>query len=128
MGVPEPDPREGAMESARAEYVVDRVDAEGYEPDIVDGTQVGESHGLDPKGASANELDVSIWRSDPATYDYLFASDEAFHVVEGAATIELPDTGESIEVRAGDVAYFSAGTRSVWTVTEPFKKFVVMSR
>jgi uncharacterized cupin superfamily protein len=108
--------------------VVDRVDAEGYEPDIVDGTQVGESHGLDPKGASANELDVSIWRSDPATYDYLFASDEAFHVVEGAATIELPDTGESIEVRAGDVAYFSAGTRSVWTVTEPFKKFVVMSR
>ena len=53
------------MESAKAEYVVDRVDAEGYEPDIIDGTRVGE--------------------------------DEAFHVVEGAATVELPDTEEKIE-------------------------------
>jgi uncharacterized cupin superfamily protein len=114
------------MKSASAEYVVDRVEAEGYEPDMVDGIQVGEFHGLEPKGASANELDVSVWRSDPATYDYLFEKDEAFHVVAGAATIELLDTGERIEVRAGDVAYFLAGTRSVWTITQPFKKFVVM--
>ena len=109
------------MDSAAAAYVVERVDAEGYEPDVV-----GEFHGLQPAGSSANALDVSLWRSDPATYDYLFETDEAFHVVEGAATIELPDTGATIEVRAGDVAYFRAGTRSVWTITEPFKKFVVM--
>ena len=115
------------MESARAEYVVDRVDAEGYEPDIVDGTEVGESHGLEPEGTSANKLDVSVWRSDPATYDYLFEGDEAFHVVEGSATVELSDSGETIELRPGDVAYFRAGTRSVWTITEPFKKFVVIS-
>ncbi len=114
------------MNGVRADYVVDRVDAEGYEPDIVDGTQVGEFRGLEPKGASANELDVCVWRSDPATYDYLFEKDEAFFVVAGAATIELADTGERIELRAGDVAYFSAGTRSVWTITQPFKKFVVM--
>jgi hypothetical protein len=31
------------MESARAQYVVDRVDAGGYEPDVIDGAQVGES-------------------------------------------------------------------------------------
>ena len=29
------------MKSANAEYRVDRVDAEGYEPGIIDGTQVG---------------------------------------------------------------------------------------
>jgi uncharacterized protein len=114
------------MTSARAGYVVDRVDAEGYEPDIVDGTQVGEFRGLEPNGTSASGLDVSVWRSEPATYDYLFERDEAFHVVSGAATIELLDTGERLELRAGDVAYFTAGTRSVWTITEPFKKFVVM--
>ena len=67
------------MESATAKYVVDRVDADGHEPDIIDGTQVGEFRGLEPKGGSANELEVGVWRSDPATYDYLFASDEAFH-------------------------------------------------
>jgi uncharacterized protein len=115
------------MESATAKYVVDRVDAEGYEPDIIDGTQVGEFRGLAPTAASANELDVGVWRSDPATYDYLFENDEAFHVVAGAATVDLPDTGERIELRVGDIAYFRAGTRSVWTITEPFKKFVVMS-
>jgi|tagenome__1003787_1003787.scaffolds.fasta_scaffold20972352_2 uncharacterized cupin superfamily protein len=116
------------MKSVSTAFVVDRSDAEGYEPDMIDGIQVGEFHELAPHGNSANGLDAGLWRSDPATYDYFFASDEAFHVVEGAATIELPDTGERIEVRTGDIAYFSAGTRSIWKITEPFKKFVVMAK
>ena len=103
--------------------MVDRVDAEGYEPDIIDGTQVGEFHQIEP----ADKLDACLWRSDPATYDYLFEGDEAFHVIEGEATVELPDTGERIELKVGDVAYFSAGTRSVWTITQPFKKFTVIA-
>jgi uncharacterized protein len=115
------------MEGAAAEYAVDRVDAAGFEPDLIDGNQVGEFHQVEPQGSSPNKLDVSLWRSDPATYDYLFEGDEAFHVVEGSATVELSDSGETIELRPGDVAYFRAGTRSVWTITEPFKKFVVIS-
>ena len=111
-----------------AEYLIDHVDAEGYEPDIVDGAQVGEFRQLDPEGGSRGQLDASLWRSDPATYDYLFEADEAFHVVAGAATIVLPDTGETVNLKPGDLAYFTAGTRSVWTITEPFIKFVVMSR
>jgi uncharacterized protein len=108
-------------------YAIDRVGSRGYEPDIIDGVQVGEFRQIEPDKSEGADLDVSLWRSDPATYDYLFESDEAFSVVEGAATIELPDTGETIEVRVGDVAYFRAGTRSVWTITEPFKKFVVIA-
>jgi uncharacterized cupin superfamily protein len=115
------------MHSARAEYVVDQVDAEGYEPDMVDGTQVGEFHQIEPAGGSRAKLDVCLWRSGPATYEYLFENDEAFHVVERAATVELPDAGESIDLRAGDLAYFGAGTRSVWTITQPFKKFTVIA-
>ena len=41
--------------------------------------------------------------------------------------MKLPDTGETVDLRVGDVAYFSAGTRSIWTITEPFKKFTVIS-
>jgi uncharacterized protein len=115
------------MESTTAIYGVDRVDAKGFEPEMIDGAQVGEVHQIEPSGGSASRLDVSLWRSDPGTYDYLFAGDEAFHVVEGAATVELTDSGETIELKPGDLAYFSAGTRSVWTITEPFKKFVVIS-
>jgi uncharacterized cupin superfamily protein len=115
------------MQSVSGAFVVDRVDAEAFEPDIVDGVQVGEFHGLEPEGATANGLEVGLWRSDPATYDYFFEGDEAFHVVEGAATIDLPETDERIELKVGDVAYFRAGTRSVWTITQPFKKFVVIA-
>ncbi len=42
-------------------------------------------------------------------------------------SIELRDTGERVLLRAGDVASFDGGTRSVWTFTEPFKKFTVIS-
>jgi uncharacterized cupin superfamily protein len=114
------------LESAGAQYSVDRVDAEGYEPDLIEGAQVGEFHQLEPVG-SADRLDVCVWRADPATYDYLFENDEAFHVVEGAAIVELPDSDERIDLRAGDVAYFRAGTRSIWTITQPFKKFTVIA-
>jgi uncharacterized cupin superfamily protein len=115
------------VHSARADYVVDQVDAEGYEPDMVDGAQVGEFHQIEPAGVSRAKLDVCLWRANPATYEYLFENDEAFHVIEGAATVELPDTGESIDLRAGDLAYFGAGTRSIWTITQPFKKFTVIA-
>jgi uncharacterized cupin superfamily protein len=114
------------MTNPTAEYVVDQVDVEGYEPEMIDGSQVGEFHQLEPIGASGTDLDVSLWRSEPATYDYLFERDEANLVVEGAATVEIPETGERIELRTGNVAYFRAGIRSIWTIEETFKKFVVM--
>lgn len=57
---------------------------------------------------------------------YFFEDDETFHVLEGEVTIELPESGESIEMRAGDIGYFDAGTKSVWKITQSFKKFVVV--
>jgi len=114
------------MTRPTAEYVVEDVDVESYVPEMIDGSQVGECHQLEPAGASTTDLDVSLWRSDPATYDYMFEKDEANLVVAGAATVELPETGETIELREGNVAYFRAGMRSVWKITQPFTKFVVM--
>jgi uncharacterized cupin superfamily protein len=107
-------------------YVVERADATGYEPFIHQGVNVGEMRALTVEGSSGGALDAGLWRSEPATHDYFFADDETFLVLEGSATIELPDTGETIEVTAGDMAYFVSGTRSVWTITQRFKKFVVV--
>ena len=42
-------------------------------------------------------------------------------------SIELPETGDRIDLSAGDTASFAKGTRSVWTFSEPFKKFTVIS-
>jgi uncharacterized protein len=105
---------------------VDRVDAEGYEPFMVDGEQVGEIRWLRTAGdKESTALEAGLWRSDPATYDYLFVVDETFHVIEGAVTIELPETDEQLELVAGDIAFFPAGTPSVWKITKSFKKFVI---
>ena len=47
------------MESPRAQYAVDRVVAEGYEPDVIDGAQVGEFHQIEPVDSAA-KLDVCL--------------------------------------------------------------------
>jgi hypothetical protein len=49
------------MSNPRAEYAVDRIDAEGYEPDVIDGAQVGEFHQIEPVEA-ADKLDVCVAR------------------------------------------------------------------
>ena len=53
--------------------------------------------------------------------------DESFVIISGAVTIELTDSGETVELQRGDVASFPNGTPSVWTVVEPLEKFTVVS-
>lgn len=114
------------MSTTEAPYVVERVEGGGYEPFVIDGVQVGEYRRIRPEAWAAETLDAGLWRSEPATYDYLFATDEAFYVLDGAVTIELPESGETLDLRTGDIGYFKAGTPSVWTISERFKKFVVV--
>jgi uncharacterized cupin superfamily protein len=106
-------------------YAVDRADADGFEPFTPAAIPAGELHWLrraDPPGA---EIVAAIWRAEPCTFDYLFDSDEACYVIEGEATVELLDRGETVPLRAGDIAWFPAGTRAIWHVTQAFRKFVV---
>ena len=113
------------MTDSHPPYQLDRVDAGEFEPFVVEGAAVGEIRWLQSPDPASATLEVGLWRSGPATYDYLFAVDETFCVLEGAVTIDLPDSGETLELGEGDTAYFRAGTRSVWRVTKPFKKFVI---
>lgn len=109
-------------------YVVHQVDEIKYQPMLVDGKQIGEEHELRSEGFHGNEHVAALWRTDaPARYDYLFTGDESFYVIEGSVRIELLETGEQIELKAGDVGSFAQGTRSIWTFSEPFKKFTVIS-
>jgi uncharacterized cupin superfamily protein len=109
-------------------YVTDRADSPEYEPMMVDGEQVGEAHWLRANGSHGNPHEACLWRTDaPASYDYLFTGDESFLVLDGSVSIELVDTGERVDLEAGDIASFDKGTRSVWTFTEAFKKFTVIS-
>jgi uncharacterized cupin superfamily protein len=116
------------MDAADQPFVVRRGNAVVYRPMVVDGSEVGEEHVLRSGGSHGNEHEAALWRTGaPARYEYLFPGDESFYVLEGSVTIELVPTGERVELGTGDLASFPKGTRSVWTFTEPFKKFTVIS-
>jgi uncharacterized protein len=113
---------------SQAEYHVGHVDAVDFEPMMVDGVPIGEVHWLRTEGSHGNQHEACLWRTDaPASYDYFFEGDESFHVLEGSVSIEVLGTDERVELKAGDLASFPKGTRSVWTFSEPFKKFTVIS-
>ena len=107
-------------------YALDHRDTEEYEPDIVDGVQIGEVREV--RTAAEPALEAGLWRVEPGVVDYTFEVDEVFLVLEGSVEIDLPDTGDTIPMSAGDIGYFDAGTHSVWRFKEPFKKFVVLAK
>lgn len=115
------------MTQLQASYVRDRVDVGGYEPFLVGDAQAGEVRWLRSEGSAGNALAAALWRSEPATYEYVFPGDETFHVIRGTVVIEIPDRGERVELHAGDIASFDAGTRSIWHVAESFLKFTVVA-
>jgi uncharacterized cupin superfamily protein len=105
-------------------YAVGRGDADEFEPFAPDGVPVGEIHWLRQHDAGGR-LAAAVWRAEPCAFDYVFDSDEACYVLEGEASVHLPDRGETVDLRAGDTAWFPEGTRAVWTVKRTFRKFVV---
>lgn len=82
--------------------------------------------GSAPRGAEGATLAVGLWRSDPQTFPYPFNADETIHALEGELVIDL-ESGEKVTLGPGDVASFTKGTKSTWTVAQPFKKLFIIS-
>jgi uncharacterized cupin superfamily protein len=111
-----------------SDFVVHRAGTIEFGAMLIDGEMVGEEHVIRRAGSHGNVHEASVWRTDaPARYEYEFEGDESFYVLEGSVVIELLASGERLELAAGDMASFAKGTRSVWTFSEPFKKFTVVS-
>jgi uncharacterized cupin superfamily protein len=92
-------------------------------------SEFGEIAVLRERSHNANLLVVGFWRVQPATsplYD-IPLGDESGYVIEGSATIELLESGESVELKAGQLYSFKKGTLTRWIIHEPFKKFVVVN-
>lgn len=103
-----------------------------------DGPEAGGTGGIATFGEIAVQRDTAydgtrhvaaFWRAEPATsplYDVPLG-DESGYVIRGSATIELIDTGEEVELKAGDLYSFKKGTLTRWTIHESFEKFVVVT-
>lgn len=97
-----------------------------YEPFMVGDKQAGEVHWLTQTNSSNQPTYSGLWRCEPMTFAYEFPGDEIFHVIQGDLLIEIE--GENpVQLTAGDIASFSKGLQSTWTIQSPFQKFFVIS-
>ena len=62
-----------------------------------------------------------VWECTPGKFTWVFSYDETLVVVEGRATVEL-DTGETVELAPGVMAFFGRGHDATWTVHETLRK------
>ena len=104
------------------------VSAAAWQPCVTsDGRTIGDAEWLRRRTDPGSSHTAMLWRCEPMTFDYTFPGDESFLLVSGAVRIELTDSGETLKFEVGDVASFSKGTRSTWTVLKPLVKFTVVS-
>jgi uncharacterized cupin superfamily protein len=68
-----------------------------------------------------NGLEVGVWEMSPGVMTDVEA-DEVFVVLSGAATVEFADGSPTLTLGPGDVVRLTAGTETVWTVTETLRK------
>lgn len=114
------------MTTSKTSYHAASVDVTDYEPFMVGDEAIGEVHWIRNGGAGGTTLAVGLWRCEPRSFPYPFATDETIHALDGVLEIALAD-GEVVTLKKGDVASFVKGTQSTWTVREPFAKLFVCS-
>lgn len=106
-------------------FSVTNVAASEYEPAMLEDEHVGDVHWLRTESSGDGQLLTGLWTCQPRTISYVFPGDETFYVLEGNVRIEVAG-GESVDLKAGDIASFSKGQVSTWTISTPFKSFFVV--
>ena len=102
-----------------------------YEPfndfaEVIEGDPAAGVVWLRTTATGDRTLYAGIFAVQPSCFRYDFGHDECLHLIEG--DVEILVEGEApVRLRAGDVATFSAGTTSTWTVHAPLRKFFVIS-
>ena len=75
-------------------------------------------------GVGGDALEVGVWEMTDGTATDVEV-DEVFVVLAGSATVEIEGIATPLELNPGTVVRLSAGMRTVWTVHERLRKFVV---
>lgn len=112
--------------TSTASYHTSNADVQDYEPFIVGGQALGEVHWIRDEGSDGATLLVGMWKCEPSSFAYPFGNDETIYALDGELEIVLT-SGETVTLRAGDIASFKKGTESTWTVKSAFKKLFVIS-
>ncbi len=94
--------------------------------DVLEGDPRSGVHWLQTEGSTDATLMSGIFTCQPSRFRYVFETDETIHVIEGRAKVTL-DSGEAVELSAGDIASFPRGAHAIWEISEPLREFFVLS-
>ena len=67
---------------------------------------------------------VVVWSCTAGRFQWSYTVDETLHILSGEVFV-TDENGGMRRLGAGDVAYFPAGSRSVWHVTKEVRKLAV---
>jgi uncharacterized cupin superfamily protein len=68
-----------------------------------------------------------LWTCPVGTYRFFFPYEEHTYIIEGKVEVIDDLHGRVTHVLGpGDMAYFPVGSKTVWKVVEPLKKYFVM--
>ena len=89
---------------------------------IIEGSPQARSKRLatSPDGTAS----VIAWACSPGRFNWHYAVDEILHIISGEVFV-TDEKGESRRLGPGDVAYFPAGSSSVWHVTKEVRKLAI---
>jgi len=90
------------------------------ESQIISGTpQVGTA-----ELGQLGEVSIGVWEMSPSVTSDVEV-DEFFIVLSGRATVAFADGSPELQLKPGTVGHLSAGTATVWSVTETLRKVYV---
>ncbi|MBU3055952.1 cupin domain-containing protein [Pseudomonas indica] len=94
--------------------------------DVISGNPETRMKLLRTVGVKTPHKSVAFFTSQPAKFHWRFDNDEAFVLLEGHIAITM-DTGERIEMTAGDAVSIPAGHTGICEVYAFSRKFTVVS-
>ncbi len=63
------------------------------------------------------------WSCEPGKFEWTFIWDECVQLLEGEVDVTDIATGQTVTLRAGDMASFPLGMKTVWHVKQKVRKF-----
>ena len=71
------------------------------------------------------ETKIGIWECSPGRWRRQVVQAEFCHFVQGDCTF-IPDGGDAIEIRPGDVVYFPPNTSGTWEIRSQSRKIFMV--
>ena len=89
---------------------------------IVEGTPQARSKRLAASADGASS--IMAWSCTPGRFNWHYSVDETLHIISGEVFV-TDHNGEIKRLGAGDMAFFPAGSSSLWHVTQEVRKLAV---